>query len=383
MRCDEEEFRNGGVMKRPFLLVLMMLWGVISCWQAVSAQQLTYGSIVRFKHVMTGNYLSQLNVNYTHIGSSLQYALTCVASGALSPTAMQWQILGQKLSGTPINNGDIVILASVAYGYFVSSKADVVSPATWQQEVFSQQAADNNSTWYFYYGDPAQGAPANGVFLIHVATKGSDIDWRLHSHAYTYNLGGYLYQEVTAFPERDANDWFSYELVSQGFLSLTNISTGGAGIGLVEPVPGTPVAYTVSSISAGGVSITLPENVPAGQPPVQTTPVSAPAPTVTTAPTTGPAPMLPQPSQTTPTQTPSTSTGPVSPSVQETPTTSVKEPIKKPATRTQRAAEIAKFKQAQRLREEYLERAASGQKKPVISKSALLKNKVAQIKMQK
>jgi hypothetical protein len=160
------------------------------------------GDTVRLSHVWTGLTLHSHDLPYTHRGTDGLQQVTCFGG---SDENDRWLLVGTSgPAGTALQDGSVVRLRHALTGRWLRSAAGVTSPLSGQQQVSAADEPDHSADWRV---DVAGGRPWTAgarVRLIHVAT-----DVALHSHRASDPRLTAGQQEVTGYPSRDVNDWWT------------------------------------------------------------------------------------------------------------------------------------------------------------------------------
>lgn len=178
---------------------------------AALTQQVTFGRTLKLSHVFTGYTLHSHPATYGHPGSSGQQQVTCFGG---SDDNDLWAIAGPDgtdpgyRAGQAVRHGDVVRLRHVLTGRNLHSHSGHPSPVTRQQEVTAygeNGVGDGNDSWVVEVDGGGTWTAARRVRLVHVATGVA-----LHSHAgASHDRWTSGQQEVTGFPGRDNNDWWT------------------------------------------------------------------------------------------------------------------------------------------------------------------------------
>lgn len=174
-----------------------------------SSRVVEYGDVIRLLHRATQRWLHSHMAKYTHAGTSGQQQVTCFA-GADSND--YWIVKGQHgrdpnvIRGRAVQHADLIRLEHVLTGRNLHSHESVKSPITGQQEVTAFGDAgngDTNDNWKIEIPSSGSWIVEQGIKLIHQHT-----DAALHSHVASHPELTSGQNEVTAFSERDNNDWW-------------------------------------------------------------------------------------------------------------------------------------------------------------------------------
>jgi dolichyl-phosphate-mannose--protein O-mannosyl transferase len=186
--------------------------GVLASIRPSTASVASYGSTIKMSHVLTANTLHSHSINYGHPSSSGQQQVTAFAGYDDNDL---WRVkgpVGQPRTGQPVQHGDTLRMEHVLTQRNLHSHPGIPSPVTGQQEVtcFNTDGVnDSNDNWRIEIEGGGAWESGKRVRLIHSNTNSA-----LHSH------GGFSHpqwtmgqQEVTGYPARDDNDWWSlYEI---------------------------------------------------------------------------------------------------------------------------------------------------------------------------
>ena len=211
-------------------LTLVGLSFAVSTAIAYDRTVITFGSVVRLKHLLTGRYLTATDETYNHSRTSGQPAV--YASDDKDSPAAQWIIKGvhngdrwnyalnenynfSSMIGWPVRREHFLRLENIVTGRNLHSHW-CPSPVTGQSEVTNlgdgglcntddNFIVENNTTdsgWIYL-------ASGYQIKLRHQTTGGT-----LHSHGpnWWWREGK---QEVTTYSGRDDNDWWIPELIKQ------------------------------------------------------------------------------------------------------------------------------------------------------------------------
>ena len=169
-----------------------------------------YRSLTKLKHWMTGDILHSHAFNYGHPGTSGQQQVTAFAGADDNDF---WRVKGPHGqpedfgAGQAVQDGAIIRLEHVLTRRNLHSHAGAPSPVTGQQEVTcygSNGVGDSNDNWRLEIEGGGSWASGKRVRLVHVNTNHA-----LHSHAgYSHPQWTMGQQEVTAYADRDDNDWW-------------------------------------------------------------------------------------------------------------------------------------------------------------------------------
>lgn len=196
---------------------------------------ITYGSVVTFRHALTGRYLSATNDLFFHPGSSGQPAVYCGDDG--KSAAAQWIIKGMhtggrwtfdihpggnaalhSMIGWPLRRGSYLRLENVATGRNLHGHhcPAINAPHHGQREVTNYGGGgvgNSGDNFSIEHNDEASGGGhlASG---FKIKLRHLDTGLVLHSHGpnWWWQPGK---QEVTLFGGRDDNDWWVVETVVQ------------------------------------------------------------------------------------------------------------------------------------------------------------------------
>ncbi|WP_315096139.1 MIR domain-containing protein [uncultured Cellulomonas sp.] len=161
------------------------------------------GDTVKLSHVWTGLTLHSHDRPYTHRGTDGHQQVTCFGG---SDDNDRWLLVGTggTAAGTALRDGSVVRLRHLSTGRWLHSAAGVPSPLSGQQEVSAVDTPDATADWRIEVVDERPWTAGARVRLVHVAT-----DAALHSHRATDPRLTAGQQEVTAYPGRDVNDWWT------------------------------------------------------------------------------------------------------------------------------------------------------------------------------
>lgn len=172
--------------------------------------QVAHGATIKLGHLRTGRTLHSHSLSYGHPGSSGQQQVTAF-DGADDNDL--WRVKGpdgmppDHRAGEPVAHGDVIRLEHVPTGGNLHSHAGHPSPVTEQQEVtcYGQGGiGDGNDNWRVEV-DGGVWTASRRIRLIHEATNHA-----LHSHpGWSHPQWTAGQQEVTAYADRDDNDWWS------------------------------------------------------------------------------------------------------------------------------------------------------------------------------
>ncbi|WP_181009878.1 MIR domain-containing protein [Ornithinimicrobium sufpigmenti] len=178
---------------------------------AAMHSRVLYGSTVKLSHTWTGRTLHSHALNYGHPGSSRQQQVTAFEGADDNDLWRVKAAHGQPdnhQDGQPVRHGDTVRLEHVLTRRNLHSHSGHPSPVTRQQEVtcFGQGGVgDGNDNWRVELERPGEWTAQARVRLIHQPTNHA-----LHSHAgHSHPQWTAGQQEVTAFRDRDSNDWWT------------------------------------------------------------------------------------------------------------------------------------------------------------------------------
>ena len=161
------------------------------------------GDTVKLSHVWTGLTLHSHDHPYVHPGSD---GLQQVTAFGGADDNDRWLLVGTAgtPAGTDLHDGSVVRLRHVSTGRWLHSAAGVPSPLSHQQEVSASDTADADADWRVEVADDRPWTAGARVRLVHVATNAA-----LHSHHASDARLTAGQQEVTAYGERDVNDWWT------------------------------------------------------------------------------------------------------------------------------------------------------------------------------
>ncbi|MBO3083178.1 hypothetical protein [Cellulomonas fengjieae] len=160
------------------------------------------GDTVTLSHVWTGLTLHSDDQRYAQPGTDGAQLITCVPG---SGDDARWLLVGADVpDGTDLRNGSVVRLRHVSTGRWLSSTAGVRSPLSRQQQVGASPSPDASADWRIEVVDDRPWTAGARVRLVHVAT-----DAALHSHRAADPRLTAGRQEVTGYPGRDVNDWWT------------------------------------------------------------------------------------------------------------------------------------------------------------------------------
>ncbi len=171
----------------------------------------TYGNKVKLRHLATARTLHSHPLNYGHPRTSGQQQVTAYEGADDNDLWIVKGAHGQPdnhRAGQPVQNGDIIRLQHVLTGRNLHSHGGIPSPVTGQQEVtcFGDNGfGDDNDNWRVEIEGGGAWDTNRRMRLIHVNTNHA-----LHSHfGFSHPNWTASQQEVTGFPARDDNDWWS------------------------------------------------------------------------------------------------------------------------------------------------------------------------------
>ena len=171
----------------------------------------TYGNKVKLHHLATARTLHSHPLNYGHPRTSGQQQVTAYEGADDNDLWIVYGAHGQPDNhrvGQPVQNGDIIRLQHVLTGRNLHSHGGIPSPVTGQQEVtcFGDNGfGDDNDNWRVEIERGGAWDTNRRMRLIHVNTNHA-----LHSHfGFSHPNWTASQQEVTGFPARDDNDWWS------------------------------------------------------------------------------------------------------------------------------------------------------------------------------
>jgi hypothetical protein len=183
----------------------------------------TYGSRIKLEHISTDHALHSHEINYSHSGSSRQQMVTAFANRDDNDF---WFVKGPHGTADDhkdkevVQNGDIIRLEHLLSARNLHSHGNYPSPLTGQQEVtaFGELGkGDGNDNWKVEVKDGGKWQSNKRIRLIHVNTNCALHSHSGHSHA-QLTVGQ---QEVTAYKNRDDNDWWSaFEVKHVGSAAL-------------------------------------------------------------------------------------------------------------------------------------------------------------------
>ncbi len=161
------------------------------------------GDTVRLAHTWTGLVLHGPDRPYVHPGTDGLHQVTC-ATGPHDDD--RWLLVGTggAPAGTDLHDGSVVRLRNLSTGRWLRSTRGIASPVTHQQQVSTGDTADEAADWRLEVAGDRPWTAGARIRLVHVATGAA-----LHSHRRSDGrlTGGE--HEVTGFPERDDNDWWT------------------------------------------------------------------------------------------------------------------------------------------------------------------------------
>ena len=182
--------------------------GVLAAIRPSRASVASYGRIFKMSHVLTANTLHSHSFNYGQPGTSGQQQVTAFASYDDNDL---WRVLGpagEPRSGQLVQHGDTFRLEHVLTGRMLHSHPGFPSPVTGQQEVTcfnTNVVSDSNDNWRIEIDGGGAWEIGKRARLIHNNTNRA-----LHSHAgFSHPQWTMGQQEVTGYPARDDNDWWS------------------------------------------------------------------------------------------------------------------------------------------------------------------------------
>lgn len=168
----------------------------------------SYGRTIKVSHLLTANTLHSHAINYGHPGTSGQQQVTAFPGYDDNDL---WRVLGpagDPRSGQPVQHGQVLRLEHVLTQRNLHSHPGIPSPVTGQQEVTcfgSNGTSDSNDHWRIEIEGGGNWEFGKRARLIHINTNRA-----LHSHAgFSHPQWTMGQQEVTGFPARDDNDWWS------------------------------------------------------------------------------------------------------------------------------------------------------------------------------
>jgi hypothetical protein len=161
------------------------------------------GDTVKLSHVWTGLTLHSHDLPYTHRGTDGLQQVTCFGGADDND---RWLLVGTggTPAGTDLHDGSVIRLRHVSTGRWLRSAAGVPSPLSHQQEVSAADRADASADWRVEIIDDRPWTAGARVRLMHVESGAA-----LHSHRASDPRLTAGQQEVTGYPERDVNDWWT------------------------------------------------------------------------------------------------------------------------------------------------------------------------------
>ncbi|WP_421735115.1 MIR domain-containing protein [Cellulomonas sp.] len=165
--------------------------------------QVSTGDTVKLSHVWTGLTLHSHDHPYTHRDTDGLQQVTCFGG---SDDNDRWLLVGTAgtPAGTPLRDGSVLRLRHVSTGRWLRSAHGIPSPLTHQQEVSAIDTPDDSADWRVEVIDDRPWTAGARVRIVHVATGAA-----LHSHRASDPRLTAGQQEVTGYPERDVNDWWT------------------------------------------------------------------------------------------------------------------------------------------------------------------------------